>query len=277
MSQSNTIADMLFMYAASAYSVKKAFGSPVAMITDSSFASILTDLPMPYDHITTELDSIRMDPRWWAYPKFQIFRNYSASYPWLLQMDTDVCFWEPMQIGAHVDLLTQSIEHGEQFETSYKAPIRFFQKKFSEMGYSPQRMYPWRPDLLTALNCGVVGFRNPSDAMSYAEMGTAICDAMTPHLDEFEDAIPHKKRMGSAMVIPEQYFLKCYASAKDLQIAYVSTKMERGKPIQYDPDDYYHAMGSKTDPVVRGKFRQYVLRNMPELHRAIMSSAYGGL
>lgn len=276
LSQNNSIADMLFMYAASAHSVKKAFGQPVAMVTDSSFASILSDLPMPYDHITTELDGLRIDPRWWAAPKFHIFGKYSAQFPWLLQLDTDVFFWEPMRIGTHVDLLTQSIEHGEQFATSYAEPVRFFDRKFREMGIPPNRLYPWRPDLQTALNCGVVGFRNPAAAMEYAAMATGICDLMTPHLDEFEKNIPAKKRMGSAMVIPEQYFLKCYAAARDLQIAYVSTKLERGRPSHYDPDDYYHAMGSKEDPSVRAKFRQLVMRDQPELHRAIMASAYAG-
>lgn len=277
MSQNNTIANMLFMYAASAHSVKQAFQSPVAMITDSSFASILADLPMPYDYVSTELDGITMDPRWWAFPKFHIFMNYSRKYPWLLQLDTDVFFWEPMQIGGHVDLLVQSIEHGDQFETSYKEPVRFFQNKFSEMGYSPEKLYPWRPDLLTALNCGVVGFRNPDHAIEYASLATMICMAMTPYLNEFEETIPYKKRMGSPMVVPEQYFLKCYANSKNLNLAYVATKMERGIPTHYNPDDYYHAMGSKNDPAVRKKFRDYVAKNMPELHRAIMSSAYGGL
>lgn len=277
LSQNGTIADMLFMYAASAHSVKKAFNSPVAMITDSSFASILSDLPMPYDHVTTELDSLRMDPRWWAFPKLHIFMKYSEQYPWLLQLDTDVFFWEPMEIGTHVDLLTQSIEHGDQFNTSYREPVKFFQKKFVEMGLTPKTTWPWRPDLQTALNCGVVGFRNPSDAVNYAAMAMQICVLMTPYLDEFESTIPQKYRLGSAMVIPEQYFLKCYAEANSLYTAYVSTKIDRGRPVHYHPDDYYHAMGSKGDAKIRRKFRDRVEKEQPELYRAIMSSAYGGL
>ena len=145
------------------------------------------------------------------------------------------------------------------------------------MGYTPERLYPWRPDLLTALNCGVVGFRNPDQAVEYASLATTICLAMTPYLDEFDKTIPAKKRMGTAMVVPEQYFLKCYANAKNLTTAYVSTKMARGVPTDYHPEDYYHAMGSKNDPEVRKKFRNYVSKSLPDLYRAIITSAYGGL
>lgn len=268
---------MLFMYADSAHSLKKSFGLPVAMITDSSFASILADLPMPYDHVSSELDGLKIDPRWWAAPKLHIFRRYAPQFPWLLQMDTDVFFWEPTEIGAHVDLLAQSIEHGEQFESSYRAPVAFFARKFSEMGMGAEQLLPWRSDLLTALNCGVVGFRDPAAAQNYAETAWRICELMTPHLDEFESLIPFRKRMGSCMVIPEQYFLKCFANAHGLQTAYVSTRFERGLPRHYDPDDYYHAMGSKGDPRIRRKFRERVRTQQPDLYRAITSSAYGGL
>jgi len=277
MSQNDTIADMLYMYAASAYTLKRAFGTDVAMITDSRFASILSDLPMPYDYVSTELDDLRTDPRWWAAPKFYIFQKYADAFPWMLQIDTDVFFWEPMTIGEHVELLTQSIEHGKVFEDSYKAPVKFFQQKLSGLGLTPKDYFPWRPDLLTALNCGVVGFRDPQHARAYAALANRLCEVMTPYLDEFDEKIPRSKRLGSAMVIPEQYFLQCYASALDLKTAYVSTKIQHGIPRDYDPDDYYHAMGDKQKRAVRSKFRDYVIQSQPELHRAISRSAYGGL
>ena len=277
MTQNDSLADMLYMYAASAYTLKKAFNTKVAMVTDSGFASILSDLPMPYDYVTTELDDLRADPRWWAAPKFHIFRKYSEQYPWMLQIDTDVFFWEPMMIGTHVDLLTQSIEHGKIFDDSYKAPVKFFQQKLEGLGLTPKDYFPWRPDLLTALNCGVVGFKDPLHALFYATQAMQLCDVMTPYLDEFDEKIPLKKRLGSAMVVPEQYFLQCYASAHNMQVAYVSTKFEHGIPRHYDPSDYYHAMADKQKPKVRRKFRDYVIQSQPELHRAIMRSAYGGL
>lgn len=269
MTQNKSIADMLFMYAASAESLKKAFGMPVAMITDSDFYSVLNGLPLPYDLITTELDGLQADPRWWASAKFHIFKTYAPQHPKIYQMDTDVFFWEPTTIGDHVGLVVQSIEQDEVFLNSYTDPVRFFESQFRRMGLTKEQTWPWRPDLTSAFNCGVVGFGSPGDAVDYADMAGEICRKMTPHLDEFLQ-IPAKRRQGTAMVVPEQYFLRCFAQDRNLYTAYVCTKMISGKMSYYDPDDYYHAMAQKNDPEIRNRFRAMVMRSSPGLHREIL-------
>lgn len=267
--QNKSVADMLFMYAASADSLKKAFNMPVAMVTDSDFASMLNGLPLPYDLITTELDGLRADPRWWASAKFHIFKTYAPQHPKLYQMDTDVFFWQPTTVGDHVGLVVQSVEQDEVFSHSYAAPVRFFESKFRQMGLSREQTWPWRPDLTSAFNCGVVGFGRPVDAVEYATMAEEICRLMTPFLDEFM-LIPPKSRQGTPMVIPEQYFLRCFAQDRNLYTAYVCTKMISGKLAYYDPDDYYHAMADKNNPETRNRFREMVQASRPDLYREIL-------
>jgi hypothetical protein len=276
--QNQSLADLLYMYAASAYSIKKSFNSPIAMITDSSMASILTDLPMPYDFISNELDEWNVDPQWWASPKFYVFQKYAQQFHPLIQMDTDIFFWEPMGVKSHVQLLVQSIETGEQFENSYEVPVAFVDKALRKNNPTAASLLPWRPDLRTALNCGVVGFAEPAYAMEYAAMALDICENLTPYLNEFQETIPRKKRAGSIMVVPEQYFLGCYAAAKDMYIAYISTKFSKGGQIvNYNPTDYYHAMASKKDPTIRLSFKELVRTEQPKLFAAIQKTAYAGL
>lgn len=276
-SQNRSVADMLFMYSASAHSLKKAFGMPVGMIADSDFASLVSGLPLPYDLFTTELDGLQADSRWWASAKFHIFKKYAPQHKRIYQMDTDVFFWEPTTVGDHVGLLVQSVEQDEIFRNSYTAPVRFFDACFREIGMTPQQTLPWRPDLKTALNCGVVGFGKADDAVEYATMAEKICSLITPFLDRFMDEIPESRRMGSAMVIPEQYFLQCFAQDRDLYTAYICSRMTSGKLTYYDPDDYYHAMAKKTDPKTRHQFRELVRHEQPGLYRAILEKYGDGL
>jgi len=274
--QNENIADMLYMYASSAFAIRQNFKAPVGMVTDSSFAAILADLPFPYDFVTTELDNFNMDLRWWASPKFYVFSKYARQLHPLIQMDTDVYFWEEMDVQDHVQLLVQSIESGEQFDNSYTEPVKFFDDILRKV--NPQSsLLPWRPDLTSALNCGVVGFANPDFAAEYADMALRICKQVTPYLNLFQDTVPAKKARGTAMVVPEQYFLGCYAAARDMYIAYISTKIKKGVAINYNPKDYYHAMAAKKEPVVRKSFRELVKNQQPELYAAIQKSAYGSL
>lgn len=269
--QNPSIADMLFMYAASAHSLRQSFGMPVAMIADSEFSALVNGLPMPYDLLTTELDDLHASPRWWASAKFHIFKKYAPQHKRMFQMDTDVFFWEPTAVGDHVGLLVQSVEQDNLFKNSYELPVKFFEAKFREMGLTREQTWPWRPDLKSALNCGVVGFAKADDAVEYATMAQKICDMMTPFLGQFRQQIPETYRRGSPMVVPEQYFLQCFAKDRDLYTAYVCTKLDSGKLSYYDPDDYYHAMGDKVDPAIRLKFAKLVRLEQPELYHAIVA------
>lgn len=268
--QSRSIAELLFMYAASANSLKKAFRMPVGMVTDSDFNELLRGLPMPYDFISTELDGWGMDPRWWASPKFYIFKTYAPQHRKFYQMDTDVFFWESTTVGEDVGLLVQSVEENEVFQHSYEKPVRFFNEKLLARGMTAEQLLPWRTGFRSAFNCGVVGFGKPGDAVEYATMAEAICNWMTPHLDGFMAEIPAESRQGTAMVIPEQYFLKCFQADRNLKPAYVCSKMVSGKLEYYDPEDYYHAMAQKNNPDIRGRFKKMVEKEQPALHAEIV-------
>ena len=192
-------------------------------------------------------------------------------------MDTDVFFWEQTGVENHVQLLVQSIETGEQFAHSYAEPVAFVDKILRKNNPT-SNLLPWRPDLQSALNCGVVGFSNPANAIEYSSMAIDICTNLTPHLEEFNQTIPPKLRRGSIMVVPEQYFLGCYALSTNLYIAYISTKTsKKGKIINYNPSDYYHAMASKKDSNIRQSFKELVRTEQPKLFAAIQKSAYAGL
>lgn len=268
------------MYGASAHALKKSFNLPVGMVTDSDFAEIIKGLPMPYDFVSTELDDWGMDPRWWASPKFHIFKKYAPQNKKFYQMDTDVFFWDSMTVGDHVGLLVQSVEDedgeidGGVYGHSYKLPVNFFNSKLLSKGLTPEQLLPWSPTFKSAYNCGVVGFGKTDDAVEYASMAIKICEWMTPYLDEFMSSIPAKLRRGSAMVVPEQYFLRCFSADRNLYVAHVCEKMVSGKLTYFDPDDYYHAMAKKGDPNVRGRFREMVELEQPELFDAI-SIKYG--
>lgn len=273
--QHGTLANMLYMYAASAHALKKNQQVPVGMVTDSAFAAILRDLPMPYDFITTDLDELSgVNPLWWAYPKFLISAKYGPQFKWLLQCDTDVFFWEKMEFGEHVELLVQSVEDKHFFSHSYRVPVGFFDAILKDVGAPPE----WDGSLDYAFNCGVVGFRDGEVARDYAEKAMYICAKMTPFLDSFTKVIPAEKRLGSIMVIPEQYFLGCYAKRHKLYTTFMaSEKTKDGRVMNYDPKDYYHAMGSKKDPDIRTIWQGMVKKEQPALYAAIQKTAYAGL
>ena len=273
--QHGSIANLLYMYAASAHALKKNQKVPVAMVTDSAFAAILKDLPMPYDFVTTELDSLSgINPLWWAYPKFYIFNKYAPQFHWMLQCDTDVFFWERMDMGSHVDLVAQSIEDKHFVSHSYKRPVAYFQKVLSQVGAPPA----WDPSIDYAFNCGVVGFKDGQTAQDYALNAMDICHKMNPYLDDFIEKVPAEMRLGSIMVIPEQYFLACYAKANDLYVTFMaSQKTKDGRYMNFDPKDYYHAMASKKDPNIRTIWQQMVKDKQPTLYDAIQKTAYAGL
>ena len=272
--QHGSLANMLYMYAASAHNLKNKMRVPVGMVTDSDFAAILKDLPMPYDFITTDLDELSgVSTTWWAYPKFLVFKKYAPRMEWLLQIDTDVFFWDNMEIGDHVDLLTQSIEDKHWFGHSYELPVKFFSEKLSLHGAPPA----WCPDAKQAFNCGVVGFKNGSLAADYASQAMEICAKMTPYADEFNMRIPRLKRAGSAMVVVEQYFLSCYAKYHNLYTSFMATMMKGdGIARNYDPTDYYHAMADKKNADIRELWKDMVKKEQPHVYEAIKNSAYGG-
>jgi len=275
--QHGSLANMLYMYASSAFSMKKNLKTQVGMVTDSSFASILRDLPMPYDFITTDLDEISgVDQTWWAFPKFFVFQKYAPQVPWLLQCDTDVFFWDEMEIGEHVDLLVQSMEAKDYFMHSYKYPVAFFDMKMKGSGVPSD--IGWDPTLQVAYNCGVVGFKDGNRAKEYAENAMKVCREMSPYMNQFNDIIPPQRRAGTGMVVAEQYYLANFAKNRDLYTAFIATmKRLDGKFESYDPEDYYHAMASKKDPKIRALWKTRVEKEQPALYRAIQQSAYAGL
>lgn len=273
--QHGSLSNMLYMYAASAYALKQNQKVPVGMVTDSAFAAILKDLPMPYDFITTDLDELSgINPVWWAYPKFLISDKYGPQFEWLIQCDTDVFFWERMDLGSHVDLLVQSVEDKHFFSHSYRIPVGFVDGVLRNIGAPAE----WNGSTDYAFNCGVVGFKDGSMAQDYARKGMYICAKMTPFVDAFHDAVPAEKRLGSIMVVPEQYFLACYAKYRQLYVTFIaSEKTKDGKVMNYDPKDYYHAMASKRDPDIRTIWQGMVKEKQPALYAAIQKTAYAGL
>lgn len=275
-SQNKKLSDQLIMYALSAHTCRKAFNSPVVMVTDSAFATILADLPKVYDAVTTELDEMTgVDPRFWAFPKFHVFAKYAPSNPWLTQIDTDVFFWDEMQIGEHVELLVQSYEDGHLFDHSYDLPVKFVDSAIKDV----KAVIPYwcGNSRKGAYNCGVVGFKNGDTAKEYAINAMEICEAVEPFLNSFDDAIPKEKRRGSIMVIPEQYYLKCFADGKNLYVSHVSAKkLADGTIASFHPFDYYHMMGDKTDQKMRDMVKDKAGRELPEFMNALSKSAYAG-
>ncbi|NBT47098.1 MAG: hypothetical protein EBT07_04670 [Actinobacteria bacterium] len=272
--QNKRIRDQLLMYGLSAHTCRKAFNVPVYMITDSPFASILADFPDMYDGVSTELDDlIGVNPQFWAFPKFHVFAKYGGSNTLLLQIDTDVFFWDEMQIGSHVDLIAQSIEDKGIFDHSYDLPVKFVDRCIKQSG----RTIPyWSPNLKSALNCGVVGFKDGNLAKEYALNAINICDAVEPYLDQFSE-IPDGKRNGSVMVIPEQYYLQCFAKGLNLHTAFVSAKrLADGTVASFHPFDYYHMMGDKTDQVMRDMVADKARNMIPEFYNKLADSAYSG-
>ena len=273
--QNKRLRDQLLMYGLSAHTSRQAFGVPVAMVTDSSFASILKDLPKIYDVVTTELDELAtVDPRFWAFPKFHVFGKYAPNNPWLLQIDTDVFFWDTMSIGAHVDLLVQSVEDKGIYNHTYEQPVDFVNQSIEQLGLN---IPYWNPRLKSAFNCGVVGFKDGNLALEYAVNAISICEAVRPNLDLFETAIPEGKKNGSVMVIPEQFYLKCFAEGKKLHVSHVASKITNdGTIASFHPFDYYHMMGDKTDPVMRDMVADKVREKMPEFYNGLADSVYAG-
>lgn len=277
--QNESLRDQLLMYGLSAFSLRRAFECPVMMVTDSRFGSILADLPKIYDGISTELDDLRFPREFWASPKFHIFMKYAPDFARentrLIQCDTDVFFWEPMQIGDAPDILVQSIEDESHYRVSYREPVRFVDLALRERGVT---IPWWNPGFRQALNCGVVAFRDGNYAAEYAKNAMAICEALTPYLDLFDQTIPPSQRKGSIMVVPEQYYLLCAAIAKQNHVAYVSTRMTGyGKGYKnYDPEDYYHMMGDKEKPEKRESIARLARQRIPEIYEAVTRSAYGG-
>lgn len=271
--QNKKLGDQLVMYALSAHTARKAFNCPVIMITDSPFASILEDLPPFYDDVTTELDAMRgVDPRFWASNKFHIFAKYAPKNDWLLQIDTDVFFWDQMEIGTHLDVLIQSHEDGGIYEHSYKEPVTFVDNILQDAGIN---IPYWNTEQRGAYNCGVVGFKDGNQAKEYALNALAICDALLPHLDKFKDIVPDGKRNGSIMVVPEQYYLKCFTEAKKLYVGHVASKrLSDGTVASFHPFDYYHMMGDKTDQKMRDMVKDRANKDIPEIFNAIADSAY---
>lgn len=264
------------MYALSAHTCRKAFECPVVMVTDSLFATILSDLPKIYDAVTTELDDMTgVDPRFWAFPKFHVFAKYAPSNPWMLQIDTDVFFWDKMQIGESVDLLVQNHEDGKNYDHSYDLPVKFVDSALKD---AKAKIPFWCADSdRGAYNCGVVGFKDGNLAKEYAINAMEICEAVEPFLGGFNDVIPKEKRAGSVMVIPEQYYLRCFADAKNMHVSFVSAKKrEDGTIMSYHPFDYYHMMGDKTDQVMRDMVKDKAGKEIPEFMDALSKSAYSG-
>jgi len=274
--QNKKLRDQLVMYALSAHTCRKAFGCPVVMVTDSAFASILSDLPKIYDAVTTELDDMTgIDPRFWAFPKFHVFAKYAPSNPWLLQIDTDVFFWDSMQIGDNVELLVQSHEDGHLYDHSYDLPVKFVDSAIKDVN---AKIPFWSGNCgRGAYNCGVVGFKNGDTAKEYAINAMEICEAVAPFLDSFDDSIPQEKRKGSVMVIPEQYYLKCFADGKELYVSHVSAKrLQDGTVASFHPFDYYHMMADKTDQKMRDMVADKAQKEIPDIFNAIAKSAYSG-
>lgn len=276
--QNQNLRDQLLMYGLSAFSLRKAFDCPVFMVTDSRFASILSDLPKVYDGISTELDDLKVDREFWAFPKFHIDMRYgpefAAQNTRIVQCDTDVFFWEPMQIGDAPDILVQSIEGESHFRVSYKKPVAFTDAVLKSANVD---IPCWNPMLEHALNCGVVAFKDGNYAAEYAQNATKMCEVLSAAHDAFLEMVPQSQRQGSIMVVPEQYYLLCCAVAKENVVSYVSTRLTgRGKFKNYDPDDYYHMMGDKDKPAARENIAVLAEERIPEFYHAVTESAYGG-
>ena len=272
--QSKSLGDLLIMYGLSAHTMRKYLKARCLFLTDSSFASILMDLPQIYDGIATDLDQIDgIDTRLWAFPKFYIFRKYGG-IPDMWQVDTDVFFCDEMTVGSHVDLVVQSVEDHGYFPHTYDDGIKFVQSVLLEIG---AEVPYWREDVRFAYNCGVVGFKDGNLAKEYAENAMMLCDAVEPYLNIYLDSVPKDRRKGGIMPILEQYYLACFAQAKGMHVAHVAArKLSDGSIEAYHPKDYFHAMGAKKDPEVRKRIKEMAEKEIPEFYRAVMDSAYSG-
>lgn len=270
--QNKSLGQLLLMYGLSAHTMRKYLKARCLMATDSAFASILMDLPQVYDGVSTDLDAIDgIDTRLWAYTKFYIFRRYGA-IPHMLQIDTDVFFWDEMTIGSHVDLVVQSVEDYGYFPHTYEDGVKFVQSALNQTGVE---IPYWRDDVRFAYNCGVVGFRDGDLAKEYAENAMALCEAVEPYLNIYLDNVPKDRRKGGIMPILEQYYLACFAQAKNLHVSHVAArKLADGSIEAYHPKDYFHAMGSKKDPEVRRRIAKKAEEEIPEFYKAVMASAY---
>jgi hypothetical protein len=121
-----------------------------------------------------------------------------------------------------------------------------------------------------------VGFKDGNQAKEYALNALQICDTLIPYLDEF-DAIPKDQRLGSIMVIPEQFYLKCFTEGKKLYVGHVASKrLADGTMSPFHPFDYYHMMADKTDQKMRDMVKDRAKKDIPEIFNAIADSAYAG-
>jgi hypothetical protein len=189
-------------WALSCLLLKKHYGS-VHLATDrAGKAFLINDLGLPYDHVTTGLDSIANFANYWAFGKLWTYSQQTRPF---VHVDGDIFINQPVfDTTAHPDLIVQN---EEDYFYSYQLPWREMQEHFTDI---PALLTQGCPRGIIAYNCGFFGGYNLPFIKQYAQSAIDFIAANKAY---------HPKT--NVAIIYEQTLLRMAADAAQLHVEIV--------------------------------------------------------
>lgn len=185
-----------------------------------------------------------LDPYlFWAYPKLYSLAIQDESF---IHIDGDIFIFRKLKDKIFEgDFGFQNLEQ-TYFKRTYEKIIQFCDKNLKN---KPQR---WDPNLNSAINCGLMYFKNPKDAKDFHDETKKYfidldSETLMTITKELKETI--KTTYITYPLIFEQYFLNCFLKDKDINYLLDPEDIKKEEQGILTIQGYIHLIEDKNNPI----------------------------